>query len=325
MHGDQHQENSIHEGHSQGPSGRPYNSNSNSQLEIPDHGSAMTQVDSLQQSLDNPIQQQKPGAGFDLREMDGVDLYPEKAVECRNLEYLKTRAVGAKARAAVEEMIGMYTQFDHGSEQRVAAQGFRRIEVETPHTKVRKMLEDKRYAEPVIAFLKRQRNQEAAIVVSILTVSNMEQQRMEHRERKSGLKAQVPGPLEGNPAPTPKLGVSGEMSSFTHEELTGSYVGEVIVAIRYLTLKLEPPIQRTLWYKINYMLRKWTNKLPNQNEDIIVSEDFLGKSDGTLRLSSKEIPGTAPALLGDNPVRRLTRRDTPKLVSEEDRNFTIVA
>jgi hypothetical protein len=61
---------------------------------------------------------------------------------------------------------------------------------------------------------------------------------------------------EGNPAPTPKLEANVENTSFTHKELTGSYEGEVIVAIRYLKLKLHPPIQRTLWYKINYILRK---------------------------------------------------------------------
>jgi hypothetical protein len=119
--------------------------------------------------------------------------------------------------------------------------------------------------------LKKQRKQEAAIVVSILTVS------AEHRERKSGLKGQVPGLKEGDPAPTPKLKANVENILFTHEELTGSYEGEVIVAIRYSKLKLHPPIQRTLWYKINYILRKCTNKLPNQNEDIHISEDFLGK------------------------------------------------
>ena len=283
-----------------------------------DNESAVTQVEV------SPSQQNKYELGFDLRELNGVDLYPEKAVECRNIEYLKKRAAGTKASVAVDKMLSMYTDFDRGSEQKIAAQGFRRIEVETPHTKVHQMLEDKRYAEPVIAFLKRQRNQEAAIVVSILTVSSMEQQRTEYRERRSGLKAQVPGPMEGNPAPTPKVGLIGEASRTIHEELTGSYVGEVIVAIRYLTLKLDPPVQKTLWYKLNYMLRKWTNKLPNQNEEIHVSEDFLERSE-KLRLSSKEIPGTAPALLGDNPVRRLTWRDTPRPMSEEDLNFTIVA
>jgi hypothetical protein len=325
---DKTEESSIHGSSSQRPSGHISNINTHPQPEIHDHESAVTQVGSLHyrdHSVDNPVQQKDPEAGFDLCELDGVDLYPEKAVECRNLEYLKTRAKDAKALLEVEKMLSMYTSHNRESKEQITAQGFRRIEIETPHIKVRQMLKDKRYAEAVIAFLKKQRKQEAAIVVSILTVSDMTKQRTEHRERKSGIKAQLPGPKEGNPAPIPKLEASVENTSFTHEELTGSYEGEVIVAIRYLKLKLHPPVQRTLWYKINYMLRKWTNKLPNQNEDIYVSEDFLGKSDGTLSLSSKEIPGTAPALLGDNPVRRLTRRETPMTMGDEDSNFTIVA
>lgn len=112
----------------------------------------------------------------------------------------------------------------------------------------------------------------------------------------------------------------------THEELTGSYVGEVIVAVRYLKLKLQPPPQMTVWYKTSYMLRQWTNKLPDQNEEIDVSEEFLGKVNGSLRMSTKYIPGDAPVLLGDNPVRRLTRRGTAaSTMSDEDHNFTIVA
>lgn len=328
LHADAHEGISIHGSNSQQPSVHTFNTSSHTQLEIGDHESATTHVGSVQHQDPSAYKTppaKEPEPGFDLREL-GVDLYPEKAIECHNLEYLKTRAKDKDALLAVENMLNMYTNHHSQSEDRRTAQGFRRIEMQTPHNKVIQMLKDKRYAEPVIAFLKKQRKQEAAIVVSILTVSNMEHQRTKHRDRRLGIQVRIPGVREGNPTPIPRIEARVDDSRMTHEELTGSYVGEVIVAVRYLKLKLQPLAQMTVWYKMSYMLRKWTNKLPNQNEEIDVSEEFFGKEHGSLRMSSKHIPGDAPVLLGNNPVRRLTRRGTAaSIMSDDDHNFTIVA
>jgi len=309
----------------------PSNSQLRADASIADSASAVTEVGTLGSrsgehdnghEMDSPIPD-LPQLGVDLLKLES-GLYPEKAVVCRNINILKHKTVGVKAKAAVENMLNLYTNYENASESKVSANGFRRIDVPNPQDQFEELLRHPEYLSQIMELLKQQKSGKAALIISILTCTDLTKSQKSLQSWGLGGKIQNPGLQQGQPVPA--VEVEGDGNVTTHEELSGTYEGEVIMACSYLKLQLvaAPPEQQGLWYKIAHAFRSFRSKQPKKDDKIDVSPTNLSPTEGALYLPSAPIKGNIPVMFGE--IGGQEREDESyRTAQKEDLAFAIYA
>jgi hypothetical protein len=226
--------------------------------------------------------------GVDLQDLES-NIYSTKAVECRDLSILKLRAASVNARAKIEELLALYAQYSTDYKLDFSAKGFRRISIVTPQDKIERLLKHDAYAKPVIALLKKERLDQAAVIVSILTCSEMKTAVSTDNTMTAG----AMGGVQNTP-PLTDFQLGAEATATTHRTLSGTYIGEVIMACSYLKLRLK----RRETSRIK-KFRNWVFGTPYQkNDEIEVGSEYLLPTDGTLYMNDTPIRGNLPHILG---------------------------
>lgn len=278
----------------------------------------------------NPPMDSQESQGVDLLKLDS-DLYPKKAIVCRDVEILKRKAVNMKAKAAVDNMLSLYTNSQRTNDTDISATSFRRIGIPNPQDRITELLKHDEYANPILELLRLQENGKVAIIVSMLTCTDLKKSQKSFKEWNVGGGVKPPGLKEGQPLPS--VGVEAEGAVTKWEEFHGTYEGEVIMACSYLKLRLvpAPPEEQGAWYKISRAFRKHIlqQKPPKRNDRMKVSAAYLDPKDGELYLPSEAIPGDVPTLFGGST--RWSTGGTPvseevyQTADEDDLAFTICA
>ncbi|KAH7314282.1 hypothetical protein BKA65DRAFT_516524 [Rhexocercosporidium sp. MPI-PUGE-AT-0058] len=268
--------------------------------------------------------------GVDLLDLD-QDLYPKRAIVCRDVEILKRKAINVKAQVAVENMLRLYTSYEHTRDTDISASSFRRIGIPNPQDRITELLRRDEYANPILELLRLQENGRVAIIVSMLTFTDLEKSQKTLQEWRGGIQLKPPGLQEGQPSPA--ANVNADVAVTKWEAFHGTYEGEVIMACSYLKLRLvpAPPEVQGVWYKISQMVRQYVlqQKPPKRSDRIKVSPAYLDPKDGELFLPSGPIVGDLPTLFG-SPTRRLTgvlpvSKEVHMTEHEDDLAFTICA
>jgi hypothetical protein len=308
---------------------RPSASEHRQDATVADSGSAMTEVGTLQRGSGehhdghevNPLKGSQQGV--DLLKLD-PDLYPVKAVVCRDINILKRKAVSVKAKGAVEDMLKLYANFEKNTSSSISANAFRRIDVPNPQDRITELLRHNEYADPIIDLLREQESGKAAIIVSILTCTDLTKTQKSLQHWGLGGRLQNPGLQQGQPVPSVEAEVDGTVT--TYEELSGTYEGEVIIACSYLKLRLvaAPPDQQGIWYKITQAFRRFRHKPLKRSDRIEVSPTHLDPAEGSLYLPSEPVKGTIPVLFGSAGGQE-TPEESYKTAGKDDLAFTIFA
>lgn len=250
-------------------------------------------------------------------------LYPPKAVVCNDIRILQQRAVTAKAKLSIDKFLNTYATFTKSNKLDFSSKRFRRITIPTPQDKIETLLKTEKdlYADPVIDLLKERG--ELALVFSILTCSEMSKKNESDKSMGGGGGAGIPGADKGGPGP--EVALEGEFHLTTHEEVHGTYEGEVIVACSYL---------RLTWKKIEQGEEKfwdWFVKLfmqdPNRASDKVFKVPFVSPSSlepGEVYLSNDQIPGNIVPLFSTMACSGGAQGDDPaKMEAADDLSFNV--
>jgi hypothetical protein len=263
--------------------------------------------------------------GVDLLKLD-PDLYPTKAVVCRDINILKRKTVGSKAKVAVEDLLKLYANYENATESSISANAFRRIDIPNPQDRITDLLRYPEYANPIIELLRKQESGKAAIIISILTCTDLTKSQKSLQNWGLGGKLRNPGLQQGQPVPAVEAEVEGTVT--TYEELSGTYEGEVIMACSYLKLRLVPVTQELqgTWYKrITQIFRRFRHKPPKKSDRIEVSPTHLDPAEGSLYLPSEPIKGDIPVLFGATGGQENNEEELYKTARKDDLAFTIYA
>jgi hypothetical protein len=294
--------------------------------------------------VDGPGIPPKSGAMYEQPDWQ-KKLYPPEAIVCNNVQVLKEKAADYNAQLVIEKILKVYAKYLKSDSIDFSAKCFRRISMTTPQDQMQNLLDQgkktfcEEYAKPVLELL--EKHGELALIVSILTCSDMKTQTAATREKSGGGGGGVP---EG----VAPVGLTGEakMSLTTTEKLQGTYEGEVVIACSYLKLvwRTEEPKKKGFVKRAVNTIAGWFRGGAPSEHDLIVPKakvpfvwpEAVWEADGDTIAPSNDTPQAqgsvylSPTPLGGNVGRLFgagngqSQNDVSQTTSEE-LNFVILS
>jgi len=246
------------------------------------------------------------------------DLYPQKAVVCNDIRILQQKAVTAKAKLSIDNFLKTYATFTKSNALDFSSKRFRRITIAFPQDKIQTLLKNVKdlYADPVLGLLKERG--ELALIVSILTCSEMSKQNESDKSMGGGGGAEIPG--------GPEVALEGEFRLTTHEEVRGTYEGEVIVACSYhrLTWKKIEQGEENIWGRIKKMFWSYWQEASDEVFRVpFVSPSSLEPWEVGVYLSNDQIQGNIGSLFGTTSGGGAQGDDPAKMEATDDLSFNV--
>ncbi|RMJ13509.1 hypothetical protein CDV36_006870 [Fusarium kuroshium] len=260
------------------------------------------------EDLARPLSSCRPEAPFKAKDhiRKPNRLYPTKAVECKDVVWLRENAVEKEAKLQFTKLLNLWGSH---TEKKAATWGstlLRRIEIqENPRQRIKELLRVPEYERGVRELIQVHsgagKQRQLAIITGFITCADMAVNKDDGKAIAGGASLQpVTEPTTGVPGAA--MVAAGSLKKTRHQTISGAYKGEVVVACYYLPIVgdiIEPVAQRFSMFGLSWPPNKGRSSRLQLSEEPIVVHSADDRA--TYEIRRKAIRGNMDRPLGASP------------------------
>ncbi|RSM04739.1 hypothetical protein BHE90_007970 [Fusarium euwallaceae] len=249
-----------------------------------------------------PLSSCRPEAPFKARDYIQAPkcLYPKKAIECQDVEWLQENNVEEEAKVQFKQFLNLWGSHTKKTANAWSSTLLRRIEIqENPRDRIKELLKIPEYERGVRELIQTHsgtgKQRDLAVITGFITCVDMAVNKDDENAIAGGASLEpVSEATTGIPGAT--ITVQGSVRKTRHQAISGAYKGEVVVACCYLSIFGEVTKSASrfkAWCQVKSQPSRWQVG----EEPVVVQSD-----DGCAiyRIKRKAIKGNLDRPLGAN-------------------------
>ncbi|RSL45196.1 hypothetical protein CEP52_016787 [Fusarium oligoseptatum] len=311
-----------------GPETRPYHL-LDGVIPLDDDGELFDRLLGLvTEDLARPLSSYRPEAPFKAKDhiQKPNHLYPKKAVECEDVEWLQENTVEKEAKLEFTRLLKLWGSHTEKKANTWGSTLLRRIEIqENPRQRIKELLSVPEYERGVRELIHGHsgtgKQRQLAIITGFITCADMTVNKDDEKAIAGGASLEpVTEPTTGVPGAA--MAAKGSLRKTRHQTISGAYKGEVVVACYYLPIVgevIEPVTQSFSIFGLSWPLNQLQSSRLQLSEEPMVVHSADDRA--AYEIKRKAIRGNMDRPLGAS-VELLsdveTSDGTESIVNEED-------